>query len=188
MSFNFCVTHPPPGTPLGQNENEDAVPRVGILFSVQFPERGKILQWWPPPSWGGMGNAKIEWHIREKNFSKFPFRPIRIKMLVSKFRFLTNFYLVNFSQLNQKCGIVSSSSNSFVLIGKKIIKSFHFVQFGKNCVFWEFFSWKWPFTPSNLRRIFKERVGFEPSVRLIILLESVQGTCNNLKSDNGMRR
>ena len=57
-------------------------------------------------------------------------------MLVSKFWFLTNFYLVNFSQLNQKCGIVSSSSNSFVLIRKKIIKSFHFVQFGKICVFW----------------------------------------------------
>ena len=44
VPFNFCVTHPPPGTPLGQNENEDAVPRVGILFFVQFPERGKISQ------------------------------------------------------------------------------------------------------------------------------------------------
>ena len=188
MSFNFCVTHPPPGTPLGQNENEDAVPRVGILFFVQFPERGKILQWWPPPSWGGMGNAKIEWHIREKNFSKFPFRPIRIKMLVSKFWFLTNFYLVNFSQLNQKCGIVSSSSNSVVLIRKKNFQKFPLRPIRENLCFLELFSWKWPFTPSNLRRIFKERVGFEPSVRLIILLQSVQGTCNNLKSDNGMRR
>ena len=40
----FALPIPPPGTPLGQNENEDAVPRVGILFFVQFPERGKILQ------------------------------------------------------------------------------------------------------------------------------------------------
>ena len=137
--FSLCVIQflrypSPPGTPLGQNENEDAVPRVGILFFVQFPERGKILQWWPPPSWGGMGNAKIEWHIREKNFSKFPFRPIRIKMLVSKFWFLTNFYLVNFSQLNQKCGIVSSSSNSVVLIRKKNFQKFPLRPFREKIV------------------------------------------------------
>ena len=184
----FALPIPPPGLPWVKMKMRMQFREWGSSFSCSSQRGVRFYSDGLPRPGGGMGNAKIEWHIREKIFSKFPFRPIRIKMLVSKFWFLTNFYLVNFAQLNQKCGIVSSSSNSFVLIGKKIIKSFHFVQFGKNCVFWEFFSWKWPFTPSNLRRIFKERVGFEPTVRLIILLESVQGTCNNLKSVNGMRR
>ena len=184
----FALPIPPPGLPWVKMKMRMQFREWGSSFSCSSQRGVRFYSDGLPRPGGGMGNAKIEWHIREKNFSKFPFRPIRIKMLVSKFWFLTNFYLVNFSQLNQKCGIVSSSSNSVVLIRKKNFQKFPLRPIRENLCFLELFSWKWPFTPSNLRRIFKERVGFEPSVWLIILLESVQGNCNNLKSDNGMRR
>ena len=132
----FALPIPPPGLPWVKMKMRMQFREWGSSFSCSSQRGVRFYSDGLPRPGGGMGNAKIEWHIREKNFSKFPFRPIRIKMLVSKFWVLTNFYLVNFSQLNQKCGLVSSSSNSFVLSGKKIIKSFHFVQFGKNCVFW----------------------------------------------------
>ena len=184
----FALPIPPPGLPWVKMKMRMQFREWGSSFSCSSQRGVRFYSDGLPRPGGGMGNAKIEWHIREKNFSKFPFRPIRIKMLVSKFWFLTNFYLVNFSQLNQKCGIVSSSSNSVVLIRKKNFQKFPLRPIRENLCFLELFSWKWPFPSSNLRQIFKERVGFEPSVRLIILLESVQGTCNNLKSDNGMRR
>ena len=131
VSFNFFVTHPPPGLPWVKMKMRMQFREWGSSFSCSSQRGVRFYSDGLPRPGGGMGNAKIEWHIREKNFSKFPFRPIRRKMLVSKFWFLTNFYLVNFSQLNQKCGIVSSSSNSFVQIGKKFLKASASSNWGK---------------------------------------------------------
>ena len=184
----FALPIPPPGLPWVKMKMRMQFREWGSSFSCSSQRGVRFYSDGLPRPGGGMGNAKIEWHIMEKNFSKFPFRPIRIKMLVSKLWFFDQFLPCKFFATEPKMRNSFQFVQFFCPNREKNYEKFPLRPIREKLCFLELFSWKWPFTPSNLRRIFKERVGFEPSVWLIILLESVQGNCNNLKSDNGMRR
>ena len=73
VPFNFCVAHPPPGLPWVKMKMRMQFREWGSYFSCSSLRGVRFHSDGLPLPGGGMGNAKIESHIRENIFQSFHF-------------------------------------------------------------------------------------------------------------------